>query len=481
MVDARDRVLVVGAGPSGLFAACELARHGVLVRVVERDPVPHRQVRATALQAATLEVLHRAGVVDAVLASSEHLGYARVFDPSLRMLSELSFAGVGCEWEFQCSLPQWSTEAILAERFARFGGAVERGVEVVGLEGRDDGVLVRFADGAEAPFERVIGAGGAHSAVRASMGERLEGSTYPGTALVADVRVRCDLPRDGSALCVSPEGYVTFAPVPGGRWVMFLGDVAAGEAADVIAAVARRLGDAVAIEDVAWSSTFRMQNRVVPRMGDGRRFLLGDESHLSSPFGGEGLNAGLFDACDLAWKLALTMRGRARPSLLDTFVVERSAVDAHVLEVADRIHGLARAAISAAATGEARPPATPEQIAALARARSMADVSYAGSPLVGSYGAVDGDGPQPGARYPGRCRLGGRAHHLLVGAERLGDEPLQRFRARWSGLVEVVPGPSTPGALLVRPDGIVGFRAASADAPALGAIDAHLASYLVPG
>ena len=128
---------MVGAGPSGLFAACELARHGVLVRVVERDPVPHRQVRATSLQAATLEVLHRAGVVDAVLASSEHLGYARVFDPALRMLSELSFAGVGCEWEFQCSLPQWSTEAILAERFARFGGAVERGVEVVGLVGRD--------------------------------------------------------------------------------------------------------------------------------------------------------------------------------------------------------------------------------------------------------------------------------------------------------------------------------------------------------
>jgi 4,5-epoxidase len=261
---------------------------------------------------------------------------------------------------------------------------------------------------------------------------------------------------------------------------MFLGDVAAGEDADLIAAVARRLGDAVAIEDVAWSSTFRMQNRLVPRMGDERRFLLGDESHLSSPFGGEGLNSGLFDACDLAWKLALTMRGRARPSLLDTFEVERSAVDAHVLEVSDRIHGLARAAISAAATGEARPPARPEQIAALARARSMADVSYAGSPLVGSYEAVDGDGPQPGARYPGRCRLGGRAHHLLVGAERLGDEPLQRFRARWSGLVEVVPGPSTRGALLVRPDGIVGFRAASADAPALSAIDAHLASYLVP-
>ena len=164
MVDARDRVLVVGAGPSGLFAACELARHGVLARVVEREPVPHRQVRATALQAATLEVLHRAGVVDAVLAASEHLGYARVFDPSLRMLSELSFAGVGCEWEFQCSLPQWSTEAILAERLVELGGVVERGVAASSLEARDDGVLVRCADGRGRPSSGWVSAPAARTA-----------------------------------------------------------------------------------------------------------------------------------------------------------------------------------------------------------------------------------------------------------------------------------------------------------------------------
>jgi 2-polyprenyl-6-methoxyphenol hydroxylase-like FAD-dependent oxidoreductase len=115
-----------------------------------------------------------------VLASSVHLGFARVFDAALRMVSEMPFAGIGCEWEFQCSLPQWRTEGILADRFALFGGVVERGVEVVGLDGREDGVLVRFAEGSELLFERVVGAGGAHSVVRSSLDAPLEGVHVPG-------------------------------------------------------------------------------------------------------------------------------------------------------------------------------------------------------------------------------------------------------------------------------------------------------------
>src|SRR5215217_6830287 len=172
---ARAQVVVIGAGPSGLFAAAELARHGVPARVVEREPVPHRQARATALQPGTLEILARAGVVDGVLAGSVHLGCARVFDAELRGVGELAFEGVGCPWEFQCSLPQWRTEQILAERLGELGGVVERGVAAASLEERDDGVLVRLerADGTPEAVEAawVIGAGGAHSVTRASMAE----------------------------------------------------------------------------------------------------------------------------------------------------------------------------------------------------------------------------------------------------------------------------------------------------------------------
>ena len=117
---SRDpvEVLVVGAGPSGLFAAVDLARHGVRARIVERELQPHHQARATALQPGTLEILARAKVLDEVLASSMHLPFARVFDAELTQVSEMRFAGAGCRWEHQCSLPQWRTEQILADRLS---------------------------------------------------------------------------------------------------------------------------------------------------------------------------------------------------------------------------------------------------------------------------------------------------------------------------------------------------------------------------
>jgi 2-polyprenyl-6-methoxyphenol hydroxylase-like FAD-dependent oxidoreductase len=501
--ETQAPVVVIGAGPSGLFAAAELARHGVPARVVEREPAPHRQARATALQPGTLEILARAGIVDEVLAASVHLGCARMFDADLTRIGELAFAGVGCPWEFQCSLPQWRTEQILAERLVELGGVLERGVTAASLEERDDGVLVRLerADGTHqaAETEWVIGAGGAHSVTRASMAEALEGFTYPGRALAADVRVRCGLPRDSSNLVAAREGYVLLAPLPDERWITFVGDLDEDEAERVAsatprdavaAAIARRIAGDIAVEDVGWAAPFRMHHRVVSRLAQGRRLLLGDAGHLSSPFGGEGLNCGLHDAHDIAWKLALALRGRARPALLESFEPERLAADDHVLEVSDRVDGLVRAAVESARTGVRGSPPPPASLAALARSRCMLDVTYADSPLVGEHLGPGVDAPQapgPGDRYPHRTTLTGTAHHLLLfGAA--DDAGVERLRRRWRGLVDVVnatgdpppAGLTSPSAVLVRPDGHIGFRAAPADTAALAAIDGHLDSYLVP-
>ncbi len=497
-------VLVVGAGPAGLFAAAELARHGVRAHVIEREPDQHRQARATSIQPGTLEILAQVGLVDRLLDASVQLDYARLFDPDLQPIAEMDFSLCGSRWNYQRCLPQWRTEEILSERLVELGGSVQRGVEALSIEPSDGGVTasVRTAGGEPGTITAswVLGAGGAHSVTRGSMHEELAGETYAGPALVADVQVSCSLPRDGGAIIATAEGYVLLAPLPEDRWICFVGDLSGEEservdrersAAVVADAIERRVGSKVRLDDVGWVSPFRMHRRVSARFAGERRFLLGDAGHLSSPFGGEGLNSGLHDAHNIAWKLALELRGRARPVLLDSYAVERLAADNHVLEVSDEIHQMVRDAIESARTGIAPAPPPADQQDAIVRSRTMLDVSYAGTALVGEH-VGPGERPSralgPGERYPERASLPGTAHHLLLYGE-YDEGSVDRLGRRWDGLLEVHPdaddpaaaGFTGPGALLIRPDGHVAFRSSPADEAGLDALDAHLDSYLIPG
>ncbi len=211
---------------------------------------------------------------------------------------------------------------------------------------------------------------------------------------------------------------------------------------------------------------------------------------MSSPLGGEGINAAFMDAADIAWKLALVVRGAAKPSLLASYAIERGMADAHALEVSDDIHAHIADLVAIYAAGGEAPklaPSKTDDIVSAARRRSMLDVSYAGSPLVGQAGATVAL-PEPGVRFPDCSRLS-RDHHSLVV---FGKAPgLDRMPARWNGLVTIVDGSAEGfdaawagapggGAVLVRPDGFIGFRAAPADAATMAALDAHLASYLIP-
>ena len=493
-----NEVLIIGAGPSGLFAGAELMRHGLQVRLIERDARPHREARATTIQAGTLEILDSVGLLPAFMEASEHVRCSRIYDSDMTELRSTSYKGLDCRCDFECVLPQYETQRILEEHLVSVGGAVERAVTATKLQLDADGVLVELTD-AEGHVETVqtsivIGAGGAHSVTRESMTELLEGATYQGHFLVADIAMQGPLPRDESGVICGPEGLLLLAPMPGGRWISFQDlEENAPEltAEDVIGRVELRLRSRCRPTDVAWFSPFRMHRRIVSRFTDGRRFLIGDAAHLSSPFGGEGLNSGLHDSYDLAWKVALVLHGHARRSLLEDYAMERLIADRHVLEVSDQVHSGVVSIAEVVRQHRQLPPAVTDPFAdALVRnARAMIDIDYTGSPLVADYaapGAIKAE-PHPGQRYPDWRRFGGTSHHLLIFGP-VGDaESLERLDQRWSKRVDLSRDPKVNparagipngGVVLIRPDGHIGFRATSTGTGALETLERHLGSYL---
>ena len=501
MRESAAEVLVIGAGPTGLFVAGELARHGVRARIVDQSPEPHTQTRATGVQPAVLEVLHRAGLVDAFLDAGVPVKGLRILDADLGEAFVSTPPLPATPYPFTCSLPQWRTEEILAARLAERGVAVERGVTAAEIAMAEDGARVRCVDasGREELIHAayLVGAGGAHSPVRGALHEQLEGITYPRRYLVADVRTSgAHDERHLIAVAISPTGMLMIAELPDDRTLLVAdlpdGDVPAD--APGLTAIRRTLAahlrQPLAVVDLRWASMYHTHRRLVPRFSEGRCFLAGDAAHLCSPFGGEGMNSGILDGASLAWMLGAVLRRGGRPRLLDGYHHERRAVADQVLASSEAMYdfyyGLVRMAV--AGTPLAPPPADPSR---QVTSPAMLDLAFPESPLVDAHGApASGGGPHPGARFPERTRLGGCQHHLLVygGAP---DWNRVEFAARWSRVLEVVDGericPSEragvgpAGAVLVRPDGYVGFQAQAWTAAAQDAFEAHFGQQFAPG
>lgn len=495
MRESEVEVLVVGAGPTGLFVTGELARHGVRARIIDQAPAPHTQTRATGVQPAALEVLHRAGLADAFLAASVPVQGVRILDPALREAFVSAAPPPDTPYPFTRSLPQWRSEEILAAHLDDAGIAVERGVTAEELTVTDAGARVRCVDrdGREELVHAgyLVGASGAHGSVRGALHEHLEGITYPRRYLVADVRASgLHDARHLLAVAISPAGMLMLVELPDAR-TLVVADLPDGDlpavAPDLDAvrsALAAHLTRPFAIDDLRWSSMYHTHRRLVPRFAQGRCCLAGDAAHLCSPLGGEGMNSGLLDGASLAWQLAAVLRRGGRPRLLDGYHHERHAVAAQVLASSEAMAEFYYALVAMAAAGRPLvvPPADPSRHVT---SPAMLDLTFPDSPLVGSHGsAANGDGPRPGSRFPERTRLGGCAHHLLV----YGDAPdweRAAFAARWGAVLEIVDGERVcppqragvgpGGAVLVRPDGYVGFQAQAWTAAAREALEELLA------
>lgn len=326
-------VLVVGAGPTGLSLAITLRRYGVRVRIVDRLAEPAPVSKALAVWSATLEALQSMGIVEAFLAAGRRMHAVRIGDGGHEIARVTVGRGIDSAFPYPVLLSQARTEAILRDRLAALGVAVERGVELTGLDQDDDGVTARLrhADGAEetARARYLVGSDGARSAVRHELGIAFEGLTEPQTFLLGDVRIDGGDLDDRSLYIWWRHGTVALFPFEAGVWRVLTARADAGDqspptVAELQAGIDRSGPPGLRLHDPGWLSAFHINERLAARYRVGRCFLAGDAAHIHSPAGGQGMNTGIHDGVNLGWKLAQVLRGHGDAAiLLDSYEAER--------------------------------------------------------------------------------------------------------------------------------------------------------------
>ncbi|HEV2363196.1 MAG TPA: FAD-dependent oxidoreductase [Caulobacteraceae bacterium] len=350
----RTEVLIVGAGPTGLALALWLTRLGIKVRIVDKAAEPGTTSRALAVQARTLELYRQLDLTEAVLEGGRAVPAVNLWARG-RRVRRISFERLGSDltaYPFLHIYPQDAHERLLIERLANMGVTVERPAELVDYV-EDGGVVrarTRGANGAIAEMEAAFLAGcdGARSRAREVLGTGFPGGTYRQLFYVADVVAQGPSADGELHLDLDEADFLALFPLRGEGRARLIGTVS-DERADADAmSFADVKGRAIAslkvdVAKVNWFSTYRVHHRVTARFRVGRVFLLGDAAHIHSPVGGQGMNTGVGDAINLAWKLAMTLRGRAAEALLDTYEPERIAFARRLVATTDRVFTLVNA------------------------------------------------------------------------------------------------------------------------------------------
>ncbi|MFG2947434.1 FAD-dependent monooxygenase [Streptomyces adustus] len=332
-------VLVVGAGPAGLTAATELLRRGVPVHCVDRADGPSTLSKALGLWPRTVELMHRVGGRELLAARALPQSQMRYYSDG-KVIADLRYQAA----TRPLICPQPDIEEVLRTNLASVGGAVRWRTELLGFEQLDDRVLarIRHEDGTEheEEFAYVVGADGASSTVRGRLGVGFEGSTYELRFVVADVMVDTRFDHRMTHYFCSPRGILVACGLPDGRWRVFTSAPPGVTREDVDLAMVQSLVDergpgGIRLRDPDWISVFDVHARHAETTRVGRVFLIGDAAHIHSPAGGQGLNTGVNDAHNLAWKLALVWHGHGAERLLDSYASERGDVARTVVRQAD--------------------------------------------------------------------------------------------------------------------------------------------------
>jgi 2-polyprenyl-6-methoxyphenol hydroxylase-like FAD-dependent oxidoreductase len=505
-------VLVIGAGPTGLMLANQLGRRGVRALIVDRHAGPARETRALGVQARTLEIYAKLGIVGRALELGRRSTGANLWAEG-RKMARVPLGETGrrlTPYPFVLILGQDDNERIMGDRLRDWGMSVEWNTELLGLEQEPNHVTatLRRPGGITQTVRAawVAGCDGAHSAVRELSGITFPGAPYEHVFFVADTEVTGTMVPDEVNVYLWREGFHLFFPMRGKdhwRLVGILPPTLRGKDDVTFEAVRPSLqseaGAALSFNTCTWFSTYRIHHRSALRFRDRRCFLLGDAAHIHSPVGAQGMNTGIQDAYNLGWKLALVVAGRADPALLDSYEAERVPVARRLLNTTDRAFRLVVSNSRLAGVLRTRILA---RIAAFAMSReriqrfafrvvSQTGIHYRQSPLSESLGGLPRSAPRAGDRFPWlqlRFRPDGAVEDLF---EKLDDarlnlvvfgQPAPREGALGLGaLLEVhaiaadpvndaeltraqVPRPSF---YLLRPDGHVGLCGGRLDAAAV--------------
>lgn len=497
-------VLVVGAGPTGLVMACELLRRGVRVRLIDKLTTASDKSRALVVQARSLEVFKNMGVADEFVASGMRTVKIEFYVDG-RQRGQLALRDIGADdtpYPYLLMIPQDRTETILTGLLSRLGGRIERGVELKTLMQDADGVTAQLSTG-PLRCRWIVGCDGAHSVVRHQIGLPFDGAAYEQGFLLVDAHLG-DWPIDVNslALFVTKQGLLVQFPINGAKNTRLIMTQArrvhqdadkkgfgteAVTLSDVQAAARELSRTEVRLDDPTWLANFRLHHRGVPRYAVGRVFLAGDAAHIHSPAGGQGMNTGIQDAFNLAWKLALVAQGQAPERLLSSYHDERWPIGRFLLKRTDRFFQVMATRNRWLIAGRnllvpfvARLlEKGPRRVRALIfRFVSQLGIHYAPSAWI-APGAGQRAPDAPLASGTLFDRLMGTSHHLVC----FGIAPPQGINAAFCRVVEVPSSASLAferygvaaggGYVLVRPDGYIALRTSDADAVAK-----HLEVYL---
>jgi 2-polyprenyl-6-methoxyphenol hydroxylase-like FAD-dependent oxidoreductase len=351
----KTDVVIVGAGPTGLSLACQFVRHGVDFVVVEKNEGVTPYSKAIGVQARTLEIYEQLGLGRKAVEEGAAALRARLLVGG-EVRGELDFSRLGeglSPYPFVLMLEQSKNERLLYEYLRAHGREVLWRSELESFAQSEAGVAARVKspDGASRTVEAryLVGCDGAKSPVRHALGLRFEGSTFERMFYVADAQVEWRMSHDALHVCLARDTFAVFFPLKGERRYRIVGvfpEEFAREEGDVLyEEIEERVRSEARLEldihDVEWFSTYKVHTRHVSRFSEGRCFLAGDAAHIHSPAGAQGMNTGIQDAYNLAWKMALVLKGAAGEKLLRTYDEERLENARNLLRTTDRMFQLA--------------------------------------------------------------------------------------------------------------------------------------------